>query len=54
MVTDPKSEKLQLHLENQDSFNSSSKVIHAQKMREAKLKTHGRENYNWNYDGPTY
>lgn len=46
MVTDTKSELLQLHLKNQNSFNSSSKVIHAQKMKEAKLKTHGRGNYN--------
>lgn len=51
---DPKSELLQLHLENQNSLNSSSEVILAQKIKESKLKTHGRGNYNSNYDGAAY
>lgn len=38
MLADPKSELLQSHLENQNSLNSSSKVIHAQKMNEGNLK----------------
>lgn len=54
MLASPKSELLQLHLQNQDSLDPSSEATRAHKTEEAELKTQGSGNYNRNYDAPTY